>query len=67
MPAFLWVFYDFEGTDFFGGQSTYIDLKLNSQTEGVVFSSPLEVLISTEAENGGKGKLYQLDIGGYVE
>lgn len=67
MPAFLWVFYDFEGADFFGGKSTYIDLKLNSQAEGVTFIDTSEVLISTEAESGGKGKLYQLDISGYLE
>lgn len=67
MPAFLWLFYDFAGADFFQGKSAYVDLKLNSQAEGITFTDSLEVLISTEAENGGKGKLYSLDISAYVE
>lgn len=47
----VWVFYDFTGTDFFGGKSvkiTYPDSFYRAQTEGIAFYGHDELLISSE-------------------
>ena len=67
IPVFVWLFYDFEGADFFGGKQQFIDVKLNAQAEGIVFLNKKELLISTEAEGGGKGRLYTLNVSEWVD
>ena len=65
--SFLWLFYNFEGDDFFGGEHQFIDLLLEEQAEGVVIQDQRLLLISTEAEKGGQGGLWNLDIAGYLK
>lgn len=67
IPVFVWLFHGFEETDFFSGKADYINVKLNAQAEGIVFLNQSELLISTEAEGGGVGMLYSLDIKDWLE
>ena len=63
----LWLFHDFSGDDFFGGQYLRIDLPFVSQKEAVCFASETRLLITDELVGGLLGgKLYALDISGLL-
>lgn len=64
---FVWLFSEFEGDNFFDGKQQRIDLPIRVQTEGIVLDTQGMVLISSEAENRGKGHLFQLDINKWLE
>ncbi len=59
---FVWLFTDFDNTNFFSGKSQRIDLPPIVQMEGIVFLNEHEVMISSEAENFAFAKLYRLDL-----
>jgi hypothetical protein len=59
----MWIFYNFEGDDFFSGQHKRIDLSSSSQREAVVFVSNTRVYLTDEEWFGGIGRnLYSIDI-----
>jgi hypothetical protein len=59
----MWIFYDFEGDDFFSGQHRRIDLSSSSQREAIVFVSNTSVYVTDEEWFGGIGRnLYVFDI-----
>jgi hypothetical protein len=59
----MWIFYDFEGDDFFSGQHRRIDLSSSSQREAIVFVSNTSVYMTDEEWFGGIGRnLYVFDI-----
>lgn len=60
--SYLVLFYEFEGTDFFGGKSMRIDLSPlgGAQTEGIVFGKNDSLFISTE-ETGQVQSLYKVE------
>lgn len=59
----LWIFYDFEGDDFFGGKYKVIDFPDGSQKEALVFVSNTRIYITDEQWFGGIGRnLYEIDI-----
>lgn len=59
---FVWLFTEFEDDKFFSGKSQRIDIPVKVQTEAVAFINEGLLLISSEAEDGGRGQLYQFDI-----
>ncbi len=59
----IWIFYDFEGDDFFSGKHKRIDLSDSSQREAVVFVSNTQLYITDEEWFGGIGRnLYVIEI-----
>jgi hypothetical protein len=59
----MWIFYNFEGDDFFSGQHRRIDLSSSSQREAIVFVSNTSVYMTDEEWFGGIGRnLYVFDI-----
>ena len=52
----MWIFYNFEGDDFFSGQSMRIDFPSGTQKEAIVFLSNSEVYITDEEWFGGIGR-----------
>jgi hypothetical protein len=59
----MWIFYNFEGDDFFSGQHRRIDLSSSSQREAIVFVSNTSVYVTDEEWFGGIGRnLYVFDI-----
>jgi hypothetical protein len=59
----IWIFYNFEGDDFFSGQHRRIDLSSSSQREAIVFVSNTSVYMTDEEWFGGIGRnLYVFDI-----
>lgn len=59
---FIWCFWDFTGNDFFEGKSKRFNLDFSEQAEGITFTQPGVVLISTEKEAGNGGHIWQLDL-----
>lgn len=62
----MWIFSDFENSDFFGGHSTYVNLGPFSevgQAEAVCYFGNNEVFISSERIYGKKAKLYRMYLG----
>jgi hypothetical protein len=64
----LWVFYNFDEDDFFGGDCVEIDLGKNTQKEAVCFVSNSEVYITDEywASSNIGGNLYKMNIESYI-
>jgi len=60
---FIWVFYDFCGSDFFGGQQEKIDLALTQQTEGLCFWEQKQFFLSCEGRNAGEEAFFSWDVG----
>ena len=58
---FVWIFYDFSGTDFFNGKSKRVNLPIQAQTEGICYKENGKFLISSEDENGDMASLYLFD------
>ena len=59
----IWIFYDFEGDDFFSGKHKQIDLSDSSQREAVVFVSNTQLYLTDEEWFGGIGRnLYVINI-----
>jgi len=61
---FIWLFYDFEGEDFFSGNSRRFDLPNHTtvQTEGIVFVSPYQLMISAESTKTFSARMFEFDI-----
>ena len=65
---FIWLFYDFEGTSFFDGQSKRIDLAFQRQTEALCFrGSAKELVFSNEEEKENKGYVYGFDVAKWLD
>lgn len=65
--VYLWLFQDFEGSKFFTGKKTRINLghiDLLGQIEGVAFFDDKSVFISNEQRSGVNPKVYYLDLSG---
>ena len=58
---FVWLFYEYPGRDFFKGKTKRFDFPLFGQMEGICFFGNDRFFISTESENGKKGKLFLFD------
>lgn len=61
----LWLFTDFQGTDFFGGKAQEL-LISPTQKEAIVFRNETEVYITDELYLFVGGKLYFLDLGPWI-
>lgn len=61
----LWLFTDFQGSDFFGGKAREL-LISPTQKEGIVFRNDTEVYITDELYLFVGGKLYSLDLGPWI-
>ena len=61
--SFMWLLFDFEGNDFFGGNKRRIDFSemLGVQTEGICYSFHRNVFISAEKTSINPAKLYKLN------
>jgi hypothetical protein len=64
---FVWLFSEFEGDRFFSGKSQRIDIPVKVQTEAIAFINSGTLLISSEAEDGDRGQLYQFDISEWLK
>lgn len=62
----LWVFYDFEGQNFFNGSVKEFKFAENTQKEAVAFLNECEMYISDEQTNDGGGKLYAFNVCDYL-
>ena len=62
--AFIWIFSDFEGDDFFNGESSYISLPDlgAAQTEGICFAGNDSLLISCEAQGIIPQQVFLIDL-----
>jgi hypothetical protein len=58
--SFLWRFTGFQGMDFFGGTATRMEISSNLQAEAILLESDSTVIITTEEERKGKGKINRL-------
>lgn len=59
---FIWCFWDFEGNNFFSGKKIRYNLNFSEQTEGITFTKPGVILISTEKEEGNGGNIWSIDL-----
>lgn len=61
---FIWLFYDFEGEDFLSGFSKRFDLPnlTTVQTEGIVFVSPYQLMISAESTKTFTARMFEFDV-----
>ncbi len=64
--SYLWLFTDFEGTDFFSGSRTRIDLAPDLQTESVLFKPDDTMIIASEEEKGGRGGIFVFHYSEYL-
>jgi len=63
--VFVWIFENFDGSTFFNGQNTYINLGLFNQVgqaEGIAFKDANSLFISTEKTKDEPAKLYSLQL-----
>ncbi len=61
----VWLFYDFEGDDFFSGEALRIDLPFPSKKEAICYATDSRLYITDEDVGGIIGRqLYALDITG---
>ncbi len=60
----VWVFTDFEGSDFFGGKVKLIELPVKYQMEGVVFVNECLLYLTSEKSAGDFAALHRLSICG---
>jgi len=58
---YIWVFYDFEGGDFFGGQSVKIDIPY-AKREGISFVDETSIYVVDEVTGSDGGMLNYLDL-----
>lgn len=60
---FIWLLFDFDGTDFFGGNKRRINLSdmMGTQTEGVSYTFSRNVYISAEKTSIAPAKLFRLN------
>jgi len=59
---FIWIFSDFEGADFFGGQKIRYNLDSKRQMEAVEWVSDSTLYITAEEENRGSPSLFRMKI-----
>ena len=60
--GFIWIFWDFEGNDFFKGKYKRHDFPYLMQTEAVLFVDDEHVVVTNEEEEGGIGRLHKIHI-----
>ena len=58
----VWIFYDFEGSDFFGGKVQFIPLPTEFQLEGIAFANECLIYLTNEKSKGFFSALHQLKI-----
>ncbi|MBW6492442.1 MAG: hypothetical protein K0B15_14760 [Lentimicrobium sp.] len=60
---FIWLLFDFEGDNFFGGNKRRIDFKgdLGKQTEGIAYTFGNNVFISSERSSVNAAKLFKIN------
>lgn len=60
---FMWLLFDFEGDNFFGGNKRRIDFRgiRGTQTEGVAYTSDKNVFISSERTSINAAKLFKIN------
>ncbi len=65
---FMWLLYDFEGDDFFGGNKRRIDLinLVTTQTEGVCYLDDKNLLISSEESKTFSARVFRFNTGPYT-
>ena len=65
---FLWVMFDFQDEDFFGGNKKRIDMLniLATQTEGICFTSSFNGFISSETTSLGGARIYNFSTKDWV-
>ena len=65
--SFLWLFHDFQGTDYFSGKSTRLQLSQDGQFEAICFRDNLDLVVSAESESGFSDiVLYNIDLAKFV-
>lgn len=64
---FVWIFYDFEGANFFDHKMKRVNLPILAQTEGICFKNDGQFLISSEDESGTEATLYLFDAAKWKE
>lgn len=58
----MWVFYDFEGANFFGGKHDVFQFPSLSQKESIAFMNNADLIITDELNYYGGGKVYHTSI-----
>ncbi len=64
---FVWLFYNFSGDDFFGGQSQRVNMPVNTQMEAIAHEQGSFWLISSEKDNDTDAELYRFDSSPWVQ
>jgi len=66
---FIWLFYGFEGEDFFSGNNRRFDFPnlTTTQTEGIVFIAPFHLMISAESTKTFTARMFEFDIAAFVD
>ena len=64
---FIWILYDFPGTDFLAGKRKRIELDMEKQTEAICFKDNGTVYFTSEEENGEKAFVYSFDVEKWME
>lgn len=64
---FIWILYDFNEQDFFGGKTKRVNLPILTQMEGICAKGNDIFLISSENEDGTGPSLYSFDAGKWKE
>ncbi len=59
---FVWIFSEYEGSDFFGGQKVRYNLDSKRQMEAVEWVSDSTLYITSEAENIGSPSLFKVQL-----
>lgn len=65
VDCFLWLLDSYKGDNFFSGNKTFINLgpfKYIGQTEGIIYSEPRQLYISSEKANELPARLYSVDL-----
>ncbi len=60
--GFVWIFWDYEGNDFFAGKHSRWDFPYLMQTEAILFVDDEHVVVTNEEEEGGIGRLHKIHI-----
>ena len=64
---FVWLLYDFTGTNILSGKQKRVELDLQRQTEGICFKNDRELYFTTEEESGTPAFVYLFDAGEWIE
>ena len=70
LPVFSWLFFGYEGTDFFSGNRRRIELPasfVTGQAEGICFAGDYRLWISNERLSNIPPRIRQFNIGSYIQ